>query len=659
MGAGPDGRWGFGVGASTELYRRRRCDDGGMSSRVAIVLTTVATLVTGGAVLLSPSVDALLLTLTLLGAVMLGWLIVLRRADSPVGPALAWCGAAVAVSMGTEHVGGGAAGAWAASVVGPVTVGLWPANLAGLFALLLVFPDGLLTGRIWRWAPWIFGISTAVVIAGLWGSRVVDGQVTGQASWQLATTALGIAGVAVSMLLAVGSVVVRFRRGDERVRDQLKWLIGAGALTMLLLVAGWLAGSLGVSVPVAYTPFVACIVLVVPAAVAGAVVRYDLLDIDRLLSESAAWLVTIVLSAAVFGAVVFTVAQIVHRWTTLGASLAAFVTALTILPIHAYVHRSVGRVIDRDRYVAIAAVERFAADIRSGHREPEEIESVLREAQRDPGLRLLLADGGVWVDLDGTPESAGTSSAESNGYDIVLESGGMPVARLVLSRDTARTRRRASALLRAAWVPIEVTRLRLGLRQSQARLAAVAAAERVRLERDLHDGVQQRIVATAMRLSLLQRRLDAEHSREVGQELGTAVDELLDAVEELRRLAHGVRPSRLDDGLGPALASIAATSPVPLDLSVADQLPDVDDARTHAAFMAVTEAVANALKHACASRIEVAVEADHDRLRVSVRDDGAGGASDPVTLRDRVRSVGGELTIDSPAGGGTTVTAVV
>lgn len=626
---------------------------------VAVGLTAVATLVTGAAAALSPSQDAVPPALTLLGAVVLGWLIVVRRTDSPVGPALAWCGAAVAVSMTAEHVADGAAGAGAASLVGPVAVGLWPVNLAGLFALLLVFPEGLPPGRIWRWVPWLFVVSTGVVLAGLWGSRVVDDQVTGQAAWQPAVTAIGGLGIGAAMVVAVGSVVVHFRRGDEQVRDQLKWLMLAGAFTLLLLVGGWAAEMTGAAVSVAYTPFVVSIVLVVPAAVAIAVVRYDLLDIDRLLSEGAAWLVTIVLSAAVFAAAVLTVAQLVHRWTTVGASLAAFVTALTILPIHTWVHRSVGRVIDRDRYVAITAVERFAADIRSGHREPEEIEAVLREAQRDPGLRLLMADGGVWFDTDGTPESAGTSSAESNGYGIVLESGGMPVAQLLLSRATARTRRRASALMRAGWVPIEVTRLRLGLRQSQARLAAAAAAERVRLERDLHDGVQQRLVATGMRLSLLQRRLDAEHSREVGQELGTAVDELLDAVEELRRLAHGVRPSRLDDGLGPALASIAATSPVPLDLSVADQLPDVDDARTHAAFMTVTEAVANALKHAHASRIEVAVEADRDRLRVSVRDDGAGGASGLVTLGDRVRSVGGELSIDSPAGGGTTVSAVL
>ncbi len=618
-------------------------------------LTVGATLVVGAAVLTSPSASAALMNLTSTVAIVIGWLIVVRRPDSPVGPALAWCGAAVAVSLTAEQLAAGAAGDLVASVMAPVWVGLWPVNLAGLLALLLVFPDGMLPGWLWRSVPWLFGLAAALVLAGLWGSVVVDGQVAGQdAAWRLPATAAGVVGVGVAMVLAVASVVVRFRRGDDRVRDQLKWLLLAGALTVFLLVGGWAAELAGASVAAAYSPFVACIVVVVPAAVGVAVVRHDLLDIDRLLSEGAAWLVTLALSAAVFGAGVVAVAQLLGHWTAIGPSLAAFVAALTLLPVHTYVHRGMARVIDRDRHVAVATVERFAADIRSGRREPEEIEAVLREAQGDPELRLLLADNGTWVGLDGVRRDD-VLDGEAGPGGIVLESGDVPVARLDLARDTARARRRAAALLRAGWVPIEVSRLRLGLRQSQARLAGAAAEERVRLERDLHDGVQQRLVATALRLRLLQRRVPDEH----GGELDAAVGELLDAVEELRRLAHGVRPSRLDDGLGPALASVAAASPVPVDLAVADELPEVDDARTHAAFMTVAEAVANALKHARASHIEVAVEGARDRLRVSVRDDGTGGASGLVTLRDRVRSVGGELTVDSPVGGGTTVTALI
>ena len=129
---------------------------------------------------------------------------------------------------------------------------------------------------------------------------------------------------------------------------------------------------------------------------------------------------------------------------------------------------------------------------------------------------------------------------------------------------------------------------------------------------------------------------------------------------ELRRLAHGVRPSRLDDGLGPALEGLLETSPVPVELHVA-ALPEADEARTLTAYLVASEAVTNALKHACAGRIGVRLGSQGERLTVRVSDDGVGGIPDGglTSLRDRVASVGGSLQVDSPVGGGTTISAVV
>jgi signal transduction histidine kinase len=166
-------------------------------------------------------------------------------------------------------------------------------------------------------------------------------------------------------------------------------------------------------------------------------------------------------------------------------------------------------------------------------------------------------------------------------------------------------------------VPIEVSRLRLGLRDalaeteaSRERVAAANAVERRRLERDLHDGVQPRLVATGMRLRSLQRHLRAVPSAEID----VAVGELETTVAELRRLAHGVRPSRIDDGLPAALASLRADEPVPVHVSVGE-LPALDDVRALTAYFVASEAVANAHKHAHASRIEVCVEARDESLR--------------------------------------------
>ena len=188
------------------------------------------------------------------------------------------------------------------------------------------------------------------------------------------------------------------------------------------------------------------------------------------------------------------------------------------------------------------------------------------------------------------------------------------------------------------------------------RLVDAAATERKRLERDLHDGAQQRIIATGMRLRSLQRRVEPD----VATEVDAAVGELEATVAELRRLAQGVRPSRLDDGLGAALEGLLAASPVPIDLHV-DLLPETDETRTLTAYLVASEAVTNALKHAQAGRIGVRLGTHGDRLSVEVSDDGVGGVPDGglTALRDRVASVGGRLRVDSPHGGGTTVSAVV
>ena len=194
-------------------------------------------------------------------------------------------------------------------------------------------------------------------------------------------------------------------------------------------------------------------------------------------------------------------------------------------------------------------------------------------------------------------------------------------------------------------MPIEVSRLRLGLRDalteaeaSRGRLAEAATEERRRLEHDLHDGAQQRIVATGMRLRLMQERLPAAESAEVD----IAVKELQETVDELRRIAQGVRPSQLDDGLASALAAVKEATPLPMSLEVA-ALPYMNDTRALTAYLVVSEAVTNALKHARASNLTVKVTPLHDRLAVEVADDGIGGLADDAplpALRDRVLSVG-------------------
>jgi len=588
-------------------------------------------------------------------AVAAAWVIVRHTPTNPSGPALAWTGGAISLMSAFDVVADSENATHPlplASSVATISTGLWPLTLAGLLGLLLVFPDGRPRGRLWQAIPWAYVAATVALMVALWDARKVDGELVGEPSggFRFALMIGGQLMVAACLVAAIASLVVRYRSGDEVLHLRVRWLMCAGVVVVALLVVGWvLSIGFAVSLEIAYAPFLIAIVALVPVAVAIAIVRHDLFDIDRLLSDSAAWVVTFVLSAAVFGAVVLGVSEVLSRSSRLDVTAAAFVTALVLLPLYRYVSGAVARVVDRDRFVAVARVERFAAEVRAGSKEPEETEGVLREAQGDPGLRLVLADHDSWVDVSG--------EACDIGEALTLEFGGDAIARISITHNSARARRRLAALSRAAAVPIEVCRLRLGLRASRARLAEATIAERRRLERDLHDGAQQRLIATGMRLRAVQRDLDPARSAEIDQ----AIAELEGTVAELRQLAQGIRPSRLDDGLTTALEAVCAASPIPVDLDVSP-LPALDEVRTLSAYLVVSEAVTNVLKHAHATRVGVRIEEAGGRLCVVVSDDGVGGV--PVNgaltaLRDRVESVGGAVTITSPAGTGTTITAVL
>jgi signal transduction histidine kinase len=187
--------------------------------------------------------------------------------------------------------------------------------------------------------------------------------------------------------------------------------------------------------------------------------------------------------------------------------------------------------------------------------------------------------------------------------------------------------------------------------------------ERRRLERNLHDGAQQRLVSVSLSLRLAQGRLDSDP--EAAHELlSRANAELAVALEELRELARGIHPAVLTErGLGPALASLADRTPLPVEL---ERLPDsrLPGQVEAAAYYVVSEALANVAKYADATAVSVRVAHQNGRAVVEVVDDGVGGA-DPEQgsglrgLTDRVEALGGRLAVTSPAGEGTTIRAEI
>ena len=202
------------------------------------------------------------------------------------------------------------------------------------------------------------------------------------------------------------------------------------------------------------------------------------------------------------------------------------------------------------------------------------------------------------------------------------------------------------------------------LRQSRTRIVEATDAERRRLERDLHDGAQQRLVSLSLQLRLARSRLSGDANTAAAAVLDDAAAELRTALAELRELARGIHPAILTEaGLGPAIDTLVGRSSVAAAVLA---LPDrrLSPAVEATAYFVVSEALANVAKYASATRATVTAECPGDSLRVEVADDGVGGAN-PATgsglrgLADRVAAQGGSLSVVSPTGGGTRVVAEI
>jgi signal transduction histidine kinase len=219
---------------------------------------------------------------------------------------------------------------------------------------------------------------------------------------------------------------------------------------------------------------------------------------------------------------------------------------------------------------------------------------------------------------------------------------------------------RAAAALLGPSRSHELERRVESLSQSRAGVVDAADAERRRIERDLHDGAQQRLVSLAMKLGIARETMSdlPEPARQV---IAEAHDEAKEALAELRGLVRGLHPAVLDDrGLDAALSGIAARAPLPVRLTV-DMSERASPTVEAVAYFVVSECLANIARHASARRAEIEVRRTGDLLRIVVSDDGVGGA-DPArgtgiaSLAQRVKSVDGSMLVESPAGGPTRIT---
>ena len=319
-----------------------------------------------------------------------------------------------------------------------------------------------------------------------------------------------------------------------------------------------------------------------------------------------------------------------------------------------------------DARLARSAVGQLVIDL-GRHPTPTDLRDALARALRDPALTVAywLPEYATYADLEGRPVAL--DALATGRATRLIERDGVRVAAIVHDHALEDEPELLDAVVAAAAIALENGQLHAELKArleelagSRARVIEAGHKERQRLERNLHDGAQQRLIALSLELSMLEKRLGDD--AEARQRLEDAQREIAQSLEELRDVARGLHPAVVTGhGLAVALEQVAARAHIPVELRIdlRERLPEQTEV---AAYYVVTESLTNVTKHAHATSSQVAVSRLDGRLIVEVTDDGVGGAdsergSGLRGLADRVEALGGRLRVWTPVGGGTRVRA--
>jgi signal transduction histidine kinase len=600
----------------------------------------------------------------------------------------------------------------AAAAAGTLAETVFVLVVAALAAIFMVFPSGRLPSPRWRPA-----VLTGLVLTGLSlasfvvSTRQVALPAPGGISLvypnPLAVRALQpvtwlgtLNGLAVLLLLLLGSAVLslalRYRRGDQRLRQQMKWLGLAIAGVLACQAAGALSIAAGQenkplqTVPYAITPFL--VFFGIPAAMAVAILRRRLFDIDVIISR--ALLVTLLSAGvtAVYAAIVLGIGTFAgHRSDPLLTIAAAVAIALVFQPLRQRASRLANRLVYGERATPYQVLSDFAADM-AGQLDLgdalDRMVSLLGGASGASRVEAWIRVGAelrpsaVWpgrsapsaaVELNGASGGAAVLPDLDPGARVVpVRHGDDLLGAISLSKPPSEPltgtedsllrhlASQASLVMRNAQLTAELRATIEELLASRRRLVEAQDAERRRIERNLHDGAQQQLIALAIQLGLLAELADDPDL--VRQAIPDLKAQLSTALDDLRALARGIYPPLLaEQGLAMALRAQAARSPVPVVLD-ADQVGRYPQDAESTVYFCTLEALQNVAKHARATRATVRLSGAGDTLEFSVSDDGAGfpvGTSHGSGLQgmsDRLATHGGTLSVRSRPGQGTTIT---
>ncbi len=568
--------------------------------------------------------------------------------------------------------------------------------------LLLRFPDGELSSPRWRKVEVLSAVAISVTTLAL---LVAPGNL-GDAGYPKLANPLKIDAlkrflpvvvpflllIPVTIVASAVSLVQRFRRSSGAARLQLKWLTTAAAfLAVIYLVA--MVVSIDTTWGTQTTPTWVAVIqnaatvafMLIPIAIGFAILKHRLYDIDVVINKSVVYGAMAAFITVVYVAIVVGIGRVVGSDRNLGLSiLATALVAVGFQPVRERVQRLANRLVYGKRATPYEVLSEFSSDM--GH--TFATEDLLPRMARMAAAGTAAARVHIWLQVgpqlvrevswpeDGLAVEPGQPVVDgervfADGVDMAIPVrhqgellGVIGVGKPPNEPLSPQEEKLLRDLASQAGLVLRNVRLIEELRTSRQRLVTAQDQERRRLERNLHDGAQQRLVAISLALRMARMAAGADADPALGGRLDQASEQLALALAELRELARGIHPAILTErGLGPALESLAerCTIPATVHASLNGRLPPSSEAT---AYFIASEALANVAKYSRATAVAVRVEQLDGELRLEVVDDGVGGAdasrgSGLLGLADRVAAVEGTIEIDSPPGLGTRLTCTL
>jgi signal transduction histidine kinase len=596
---------------------------------------------------------------------VIGLLVALRRPANPAG----WLMLAIGLvwSLGvTPPTPPGSVLSWAGSAFWVLPFGLMGTHL------LLRLPNGQLPSTRWRLLSRASTFAMALTIFGFLFDPETGGNPV--ANRQLAMFGLvGLILLAVCILASVASLFVRRRRADAVERHQLRWIAAGG----IVFFVGWLL-SLVVSIVwhVADRSTASTILgfatltayAAVPLGIGFAILKYRLFDIDVVIRKALIVGVLAVFFTAVYAAIVGGVgAGVGSRSTPALSFVAAALVAIGVQPVLARARRFADRVVYGERATPYEVLADFGKQLAGTYAADDVVPRIARILHDGVGAsraRVLLRVGDAFREVAAWPPDVGPDGTDD--LSVEVSDRGDVLGALAVTMpandpvDEGKTKLVADLAAQAGLV-LRNVRLLEELKASQRRIVAAQDHERRRLERNIHDGAQQQLVALAVKARLARSLVDRDgaKAREMLDQIGV---ETQDALENLRDLARGIYPPLLaDKGLVAALEAQARKAMLPVTIAP-DGVGRYPQEVEAAVYFSILEALQNVAKYANAPNVSIALEHDDGRLTFEVRDDGIGFEAEARAygtglqgIADRLTALDGSLEIRSAVGRGTAV----